>query len=384
MRKVGGYQLLFGLTLVTLAALGVRLTLVFMTSVESERTASLNELVHATVVSALMLGAADAPPQVGSLDGAPFGGAAALEVIRTSERAEGDVFAPAVPRYPHLGVRPDPEIIRMIDDRLRRRRGMVVGESALLFLLLGICSFMLYRLVHQERIVARRMEAFVSAVTHEMKTPLAGIKSLLETFAAGRVPENQASKLYAMGLKEAERLEHTVENVLITGRLRTERYHVEAERVELRPLLEGFLEHRRRYLVGRPESVSLEWEPRREALEGMADPNALHIVLENLTDNALKYGGPDPQVILRVQEDGDHILVSLEDKGIGFTAERAGELFVPFKRSLAGKESTQHGTGLGLSIAHALTLRMGGNLTAASDGPGKGSRFTISLKEVRG
>jgi signal transduction histidine kinase len=384
MKKTQGYHLLFGFTLLTLAVLGVRLAFVFMSSVESERTAKLNELLHATVVSALMLGIGDQPPEVGPLAGATIEGEPSLEVIPASEQTEGDLFAPAIPRYPHLGVRPDPDLVERIDRRLQRRRFMVFGESALLFALLGICSYMLYRLVRQERFATRRMEAFVSAVTHEMKTPLTGIKSLLETFAAGKVPEEKALKLYVMGLKEAERLEHTVENVLISGRLRTERYHTEPEPVELRSFLEGFLEHRRRYLVGRSESIRMEWEPEQPELEAMADPNALRIILENLTDNALKYGGPDPQVTIRVQTEGDRVLISLEDEGIGFEAEHAATLFEPFKRSLGGKPSTQHGSGLGLSICRALARHMGGDISAASDGPGLGSRFTVSLRGTMG
>jgi len=173
-----------------------------------------------------------------------------------------------------------------------------------------------------------------------------------------------------------------VENVLVSGRLRTERYRVQAEPVHLRQLLDSFLEHRRGCQVDRPDAFELIWEPDERDLRAMCDPNALHIVLENLTDNALKYGGEPPRVVVRVQQSEGRVLVAVEDQGIGFAPEKADSLFVPFRRALDGKETVQHGTGLGLSIARALVGRMGGELTAHSQGPGRGSRFTIALSEA--
>ena len=80
---------------------------------------------------------------------------------------------------------------------------MVTGEGGLLFSLLAICTVMLYRQVRQQRRQMKRMESFIAAVSHEMKTPLTGIKSMLQTFADGGVPETSGTRLYAMGLKEA-------------------------------------------------------------------------------------------------------------------------------------------------------------------------------------
>ena len=360
MKRERGVHILFGLSLLTLVVLCAWWLVFFMRSVELERTAQVEER-----------------PRPG-----PLPGELPLEVVPASERRPGDMFAPAVPRHPDLGVRPTQAAVKVIDDKLFRRRLMFIGEGALLFVLLGVCTFMLYRLVRQERRHLGRMESFLSTVTHEMKTPLTGLKSMLQTFAAGRVPEEQKPRLFALGLRETERLEHMVENVLVSGRLRTERYQIQAEPVHLRPLLEGFFEHRRRYQVDRPDAFELIWEPDERDLRAMCDPNALHIVLENLTDNALKYGGEPPMVVVRVQQSEGRVLVAVEDQGIGFAPEKADSLFVPFRRAMEGKETVQHGTGLGLSIARTLVGRMGGELTAYSEGPGRGSRFTIALSEA--
>jgi two-component system CheB/CheR fusion protein len=185
-----------------------------------------------------------------------------------------------------------------------------------------------------------------------------------------------------MGLKEIERLEHMVENVLISGRLRVERYQVDAGPLALRQILESFMEHRRHYLVGGRQSLRLLWEPPESELRVRGDPGALTVVLDNLVDNALKYGGESPEVTMRVRRAGSGVDVSVEDNGIGFDPGLANELFEPFHRAADARVGSHHGTGLGLSISAALVRSMGGRLSAESEGRGKGSRFIVRLSEA--
>jgi signal transduction histidine kinase len=185
-----------------------------------------------------------------------------------------------------------------------------------------------------------------------------------------------------MGLKEIERLEHMVENVLISGRLRVERYTVDPSPLALRGMLESFIEHRRQYLVGSRPVLRLLWEPGEQDLQVRGDPGALTVVLDNLVDNALKYGGESPEVTVRVRRAGDGVEVSVEDNGIGFDPGQAEGLFEPFRRAVDARGGSHHGTGLGLSISAALMRSMGGRLGAESGGPGKGSRFIVTLGEA--
>ncbi len=371
-----GYYLLFGVSLAALAALGAWWIVFFKHGVDLERKAALSELVHISVTTALMLGHSDAPPPEGTLAGDER-----LEVIAASERSVGDLFSPLVPLYPKLGVRPQPRLLAQIAAKAGRRQLMFVGEGSLLVVLIGVCMVMFFHLIRSGRRQAREMDAFISTVTHEMKTPLAGVASLLETFAAGKVPRDQEGTLYAMGLKEIERLEHMVENVLISGRLRVKRYHVEAGPIVLRQLLEGFIEHRRYYLVGSRQSLRILWELPETELRVRGDPGALTVVLDNLVDNALKYGGESPEVTVRVRRAGNGVDVSVEDNGIGFDPGLAGELFEPYHRALDAWGGSHHGTGLGLSISAALVRSMGGRLSAESEGRGRGSRFIARLSE---
>jgi signal transduction histidine kinase len=219
------------------------------------------------------------------------------------------------------------------------------------------------------------MRAFIGSVTHEMKTPLAGIRNLLQTAAAGKLPEDRHEELMRMGLSETERLEHMIENVLIAGRLRSDHQPLQMTVTGLRDFFEGFLAHRRESMMQAQEVILDGDVPEVDVL---VDPDALRVILENLVDNGLKYGGKDPRVTIGLCEKGDRVVVEVRDEGVGFEPSEAETLFAPFHRAMSGS-SSRHGTGLGLSIARTLARRMGGDLTAHSDGPGRGSRFEVIL-----
>jgi len=334
-----GYKILFGATLLLLVALSAWWTLLIHRSIRAERDAALKELELRWVLASHEYGLDD----------------------------------------PYFVDCPDRKVSELeIRERYKRRLFMVMGEGALLFILLGVCMVMLLRLFQQDR---QRLEAtrnFISSVTHEMKSPLAGIKSLLQTAAAGNLPDDRRDELLNMGLGETERLEHMVENLLIARKLRSDRKAVKMRLTRLGPFLDSLIAHRREFLA-RSETLGVDLEDGMEDMEVLVDVDGLRVALENLIDNAVKYGGDDPEVMLAAGLEEGRVRIQVRDRGIGFEAADAEGLFLPFHRSMREGASTRHGTGLGLSIARELVRRMGGDLTAESDGPGKGSCFTIWL-----
>ena len=375
MKKTAGEHLLFGFTLASLAALAAWWTVFLLRAVEYQERAEHSKLLHAATVTALLLGHRPEPPRQGPLQGQ-------LEIARAQPRESSSIEARLIPNHPDLVVRPRAEALEAIRRAMHRKRLMLVGEGGTMLVLLLVLSVMLYRMVVLERRHLRHVESFVAAVTHEMKTPLAGIKSLLQTMAAGKVPQEQTQQLLALGLKESERLEHTIENVLLAGKLRGGMLDVMAESIELQPFLQRFVEHRRRYLPDMPEALEFRCPDELRTVKVRADSQTLRTILENLVDNAFKYGGQPPRVVVEVAADERHVEVSVVDNGIGFEPEHSDTLFVPYRRALdpSSKSSLKHGTGLGLSISLELARRMGGRLKAESDGPGRGSRFTLVLE----
>ena len=367
---------LFALTLLTLLALGVWWMGFFARAVDIEKEAKLDQLRHAAQTKALLLGHASEPPRLG-----PCPGREPLELELLSGTHETDAF-PLHPSHPEFGIRPAPHAVEAVLKRQQRRKLMVFGESTLLFALFGVCSVMLFRLVGQDRRHLLDMESFTAAVTHEMKTPLTGIKSLLQTVAAGLAPLDQQSRLFALGLKETERLERMIENVLVSGHLRSGHFEVRMQHVVLGTFLASFVEQRRRYLFDRPESLSLMMEPGLETLEVLADPHAMQIVLENLVDNAFKYGGTNPEVLVGTALEDAWALIRVEDRGIGFDQRHAERLFDAYHRQAPTLGGARRGTGLGLPIARSLARRMEGDLLAQSPGQDQGSCFTLRLRKV--
>jgi signal transduction histidine kinase len=327
-----GYKILFAAALLLLVALSVWWTLLINRSIHAERDAALRE----------------------------------LQLRRTLAAYEAG--PPAAPQRDEMEIR----------RRYERRVIMVTGEGALLFVLLGVCMLMLLRLFRQDR---QRLEAtrnFISSVTHEMKSPLAGIKTLLQTAAAGDLPPGRREELMRMGLGETERLEHMVENLLLARRLRSDHRPVQMQLTTIGPLLDAVIAHRREFLV-RPGALEARFEEGVRDERVLVDVDGLRVALENLVDNAVKYGGEDPEVIVDTAREGGRVRIRVIDGGVGFDPADAGGLFMPFHRAMSEGASTRHGTGLGLSIAREITRRMGGDLTAESEGPGTGSRFTIWL-----
>ncbi len=374
MSRDNGYRAVFAVSLVALLALAVWWSVFFRQAVELERQAALDRLEAEVRLAAAACGNAAEAPATGAYRGSP-----ALEVVPAD--GAGALSATCLPNHPGVAIRPQAWTVETIERKVARRRLMVQGESALMLALLAVCWVMLYRFVRAERRGVARLREFIAGVTHEMRTPLAGVKSLLETLAAGRVPPAEQARLYGLGLQSVERLEHLVDNVLVSGRLRVESLEVHVEALPLREQLDAFVRHRRRYLVGSDARLDLDWRIATDDLRVAADANALRIVLENLTDNAFKYGGAAPQVTIAAARDGARARVSVCDRGIGFAPSQAAALFTPFRRGSGdGEARAQHGAGLGLSISAALARAMSAELSAASDGPGRGACFTMSLR----
>jgi signal transduction histidine kinase len=344
-------HLVFGVALVLLAMLTTWWAVLMVRLVDAEHQGARAELL-VEVTRAALTGAVD--------DG---------RLERVDEAGPYDVAAAdAGGRV----VRVRPAVVSAMEDHARRRMAMVLGEGTLMLLLVATCVGMLYRLVLAHRAFRLEMFAFVGQVTHEMKTPLAGLKALLETLRLGRLSGEVLDEAIALGLAQVEREERLVHNLLLAQRARS------GHELVLRPVeLADFL---RRYRAGRPDALD-----GRLALDVAgpcvvrADEDALRSILDNLVDNARKYGARSVEVGAR----GEPGVARLwcRDDGDGFEPGLAEKLFVPGRRA-HGADHAARGTGLGLWIGRTLAEAMGGHLTAASDGPGRGATFTLTLVAV--
>jgi two-component system sensor histidine kinase KdpD len=256
-----------------------------------------------------------------------------------------------------------------------RKRLMLLGESAFMSFLGLSVVWLAGGSVRQERAGMRRLEGMLAASTHELKTPVAGVRALLESLASGVLPPERMAPHVARGLEACMRLEHLIEGILA--------YQSAVARpggdVEIRAVeswIDPVLAHR--VSDGIEDHVAVDLGA-AASVPVRATPGVVRVVMENLLDNARKYGGDAPvRVYARVAPDA--VLLEVSDEGEGFPPEDAEALFEPYQRGRA--QDARHGTGLGLYLARTLARGIQGDLSASSRGPGTGATFTFSMRRA--
>ncbi len=226
-------------------------------------------------------------------------------------------------------------------------------------------------------------DAFINAVTHELKTPIASIRLYLETLKTRDVDEVQRHEFYNIMLADSERLLTTVEQVLRAGRTGHKRRRIATSVINVGEMVQECLELTRvRY--GLNESALIyNASPDATSARVSGDIDELRAAFSNLLDNAVKYSDREVNVSVSVSTvDAKRVAVRVADKGIGIQNEQLKRIFKRFYRVPGRFMARVKGTGLGLFIVHSVVTKHGGRVFAESPGLGHGSTFTIHLPRV--
>jgi signal transduction histidine kinase len=219
-------------------------------------------------------------------------------------------------------------------------------------------------------------DAFLNAMTHELKTPLASIRLYLDTLMTREPDAETRRRFYGIMRDDSDRLLGTVEQVLLASRTREKGRLIESEKIPLAELIEesiSFIRERRGL-----NADAVRFVPPPVDIEVNGDREELRSALNNLLDNAVKYTRDKPliTVSLTARERG-RAEIAVADNGIGIPPEDLKRVFKRFYR-VPGRNGVK-GTGLGLAIVKAIVEKHGGRVSAESRGEGKGSTFTITL-----
>jgi signal transduction histidine kinase len=224
-------------------------------------------------------------------------------------------------------------------------------------------------------------EAFINAMTHELKTPLASMKLYLQTLQAREVSDAKRQEFYRVMLEDGDRLLDTIEQVLRAGKLGARVRRPNRIPVDLPAIVrESVALARRRYQLSPDAIVYRESLPPDRSWQVLGDEDDLRAAVTNLVDNAVKYSGPT--VLVEVElEHADEATATLRvrDRGVGISAAERKRIFRRFYRVPSVVSSRVKGTGLGLFIVRSVITRHGGSVSVASGGAGQGSTFTVSL-----
>lgn len=226
-------------------------------------------------------------------------------------------------------------------------------------------------------------DAFINAVTHELKTPIASIRLYLETLKTRDVDDEQRREFYNIMLADSDRLLLTVEQVLRAGRTGLKRQRIANSVINLGEMVQECLELTRvRYGLSETALIYSE-SPEVRSAKVSGDIDELRAAFSNLLDNAVKYSDNGVQVSVSVSALGDkRVAVRVADKGIGIQSAQLKRIFKRFYRVPGRFMARVKGTGLGLFIVHSVITKHGGRVFAESQGLGHGSTFTVHLPRV--
>lgn len=264
-------------------------------------------------------------------------------------------------------------------NNLRRRH--LIASFGVLVLLAVTMSLVLIASQRVRRLAALQMN-FVAGVSHELRTPLAVISSAAENIAHGVVSDPQQLARYSASiLKQTRQLTQLVEQVLFFAATQQKMGQYQLRSVDVGQVIDAALEDTAGMVTAAGIHVERYIESGLPAVA--ADFAGLSQCLQNLITNAVKYGGDQRWIGVRAsaeRHDGQvrGIEITVQDRGIGISAQEIKHIFEPFYRSPAVAGSNVHGTGLGLPLARTVIEAMRGRLTVESE-PGRGSSFTIHL-----
>jgi two-component system, OmpR family, sensor histidine kinase SenX3 len=225
-------------------------------------------------------------------------------------------------------------------------------------------------------------DSFVNAVTHELKTPVTSIRLHLETLRARAAQLDEAKRLefYDVMLDDSDRLLHTIDQVLRTGRAGKTPLHKVA--LDFRALVEECVTLTRARLHLPPETIRIA--PGTTHAQVLGDESDLSSAILNLLDNAVKYSAGDVDVVAQLERQGDRVRLNVTDRGSGLSPNEIKRVFRRFYRVPGPLARRVKGTGLGLYIVHTTAKRHGGRAYATSAGPGQGSTFSFELPAAPG
>lgn len=264
------------------------------------------------------------------------------------------------------------ELVPHENDYVSKRVIMIIGEGAVFLILLAVGIWQIHRSIRKELKLSERQNNFLLSVTHELKTPLAANKLYLQTIGKRELTKDQQQELLKKAIDENVRLEHMIDNILNASRLENKVLKAEMDEIHLLSLFETIAKRFNHFKTGKPIEIDAE----DVVIKG--DRFMIETILNNLIENAIKYGGDDPAITLYAELQNSSVHFGVKDNGPGIQKEHTNEIFKKFFRIGNEETRTQRGSGLGLFIVSEL-VKMHHGTVAYLDNLPSGANFQITL-----
>jgi CheY-like chemotaxis protein len=223
----------------------------------------------------------------------------------------------------------------------------------------------------------RRKDEFLATLAHELRNPLAPIRTGLELLKLADDDRALADETRAMMEQQIEQMVRLIDDLLEVSRITEGKLRLRKERVELAWAIRSAVESTRPLIEMSGHELTVTLPPEPVHIE--ADPTRLAQVFANLLSNAAKYTPARGHIEIRAEHRDGAAVVSVRDNGIGIPAYHLPKLFEMFSQVDSALERSQGGLGIGLSLVRGLVEMHGGAVEAHSGGPGRGSEFVVRL-----
>ncbi|MBC7615212.1 MAG: HAMP domain-containing histidine kinase [Pedobacter sp.] len=255
------------------------------------------------------------------------------------------------------------------------RMAMVMGEGSVFLFLLGVGAYFIHASIKNEDKLHDRQQNFLLSVTHELKSPLAAIKLSLQTIVKRDLEKQMQLSLLNNCLKDIERLDDLVENMLLATKIESRTYSFPKEEFDFSELVTKITDRLQVHSCGNEQLINTKIQ---SGVKVVGDQFALSSVVTNLVENAVKYSGPCAEIAVELcQFDGKPIL-TVSDKGLGIPDDEKMLIFDKFYR--VGEENVRKskGTGLGLFIVKEVLQNHDADISVKDNVP-QGAIFEVTF-----
>jgi signal transduction histidine kinase len=233
------------------------------------------------------------------------------------------------------------------------------------------------RLLAELKAALSAKDEFLAILGHELRNPLAPLRNAAEVLAARAASDPAIERIQKIIERQVRHMVRLVDDLLDVSRIARGRVELRRERVSLAEVVRRAAEAVRPLVDERGHALALDVPTQPVMVHG--DPVRLEQVFSNLLHNAARYTDPGGRLAVSLSSEADAAVVRVSDDGAGIAGERLESIFELFVQGERRTRRAAEGLGIGLTLARSLAEMHGGTVSAKSDGPGRGSEFTVRL-----
>lgn len=230
---------------------------------------------------------------------------------------------------------------------------------------------------YEMRDIDKRKDEFLAMLAHELRNPLAPVSAASELLKLPNLAPEKIKQMSEIISRQVKHMSELIDDLLDVSRVSRGLVTLDKQVLEAKKIIDNALEQVRPLLEKQRHELTVRISPEVAFVKG--DPKRLVQILSNVLNNAVKYTPSSGKIVLSIDVTDSDVIFSVTDNGIGIPSEILSHIFEMFTQAQRTSDRTQGGLGIGLALVKSLVELHNGTIEAYSDGPDKGSRFTITF-----